>query len=84
MIYLLDTNILIYLIKSQPPSIAQRIDALPERDALCMSFVTWAELLKGAERTGRLRDMEALVDQCMSDYDETGWTGGTWLPPLNG
>ena len=46
MIYLLDTNILIYLIKSQPPSIAQRIDALPESDALCMSFVTWAELLK--------------------------------------
>jgi len=27
--------------------------------------------------------MEALVDQCMSDYDETGWTNPTWLPPLN-
>jgi 4-hydroxyphenylacetate 3-monooxygenase len=26
--------------------------------------------------------MEALVDQCMSDYDENGWTGDTWLPPL--
>jgi 4-hydroxyphenylacetate 3-monooxygenase len=26
--------------------------------------------------------MEALVDQCMADYDETGWTGDTWLPPL--
>ena len=30
-IYLLDTNILIYLIKNQPPAIAQRVDALPNR-----------------------------------------------------
>jgi len=22
--------------------------------------------------------MEALVDQCMADYDENGWTGDTW------
>jgi tRNA(fMet)-specific endonuclease VapC len=47
-IYVLDTNILIYLIKNQPPAIAQRVDALPEDARLCMSFVTWAELLKGA------------------------------------
>ena len=30
MIYVLDTNVLIYLIKNQPPAIAQRVDALPE------------------------------------------------------
>jgi tRNA(fMet)-specific endonuclease VapC len=41
-IYLLDTNILIYLIKNQPPAIAERIDALSEDDSLCMSFITWA------------------------------------------
>jgi len=23
--------------------------------------------------------MEALVDQCMADYDPKGWTGETWL-----
>ena len=72
MIYLLDTNILIYLIKSQPPSIAQRIDALPESDALCMSFVTWAELLKGAERSTRktevLRRLNALARQVPVRY----------------
>jgi 4-hydroxyphenylacetate 3-monooxygenase len=22
--------------------------------------------------------MEALVDQCMAEYDENGWTGDTW------
>jgi len=56
-IYLLDTNILIYLIKNHPPAIAQRVDALPEDDRLCMSFVTWAELLKGAERSTRKQDV---------------------------
>ncbi len=67
-IYLLDTNILIYLIKNQPPAIAQRIDALPAVQRLCMSFITWAELLKGAERSRRkaevLRRLETLHGRC--------------------
>lgn len=48
MIYMLDTNILIYLLKNKPPSIANRINALAADDTLCMSFITYAELLKGA------------------------------------
>jgi tRNA(fMet)-specific endonuclease VapC len=66
-IYLLDTNILIYLIKQQPPTIAQHVDTLPEDARLTMSFVTWAELLKGAERSVRkpevLRRLDALARQ---------------------
>jgi predicted nucleic acid-binding protein len=66
-IYLLDTHILIYLIKNQPPAIAERVDALPDDARLCMSFVTRAELLKGAERRTRkpevLRRLEALARQ---------------------
>ncbi len=27
--------------------------------------------------------MKELVDKCMSDYDEHGWTGDIWLPPLD-
>jgi 4-hydroxyphenylacetate 3-monooxygenase len=34
--------------------------------------LTWAT--KGSE----MAKMEALVDQCMADYDETGWTGNIW------
>lgn len=72
MIYLLDTNILIYLIKNRPPTIGQCIDVLPEADSLCMSFVTWAELLKGAERSTRkaevLRRLEALARQVPVRY----------------
>jgi tRNA(fMet)-specific endonuclease VapC len=61
-IYLLDTNILIYLIKNQPPSIAHRVDALRAEDRLCMSFVTWAELLKGAERSTRKQEVLKRLD----------------------
>lgn len=67
MIYLLDTNILIYLIKNHPPAVAQRVDTLSEDDRLCMSFITWAELLKGAERSTRkpevLRSLDKLARQ---------------------
>ena len=35
--------------------------------------------LTGAERGGDLKAMEALVEQCMADYDENGWIGETWL-----
>jgi tRNA(fMet)-specific endonuclease VapC len=62
---MLDTNILIYLIKNKPPSVAQRINTLGVGDELCMSFFTYAELLKGAERSTRksevLRQLENLT-----------------------
>lgn len=60
---MLDTNILIYLIKHRPPSIAPRIESLPVEDGLCMSFVTYAELLKGAERSTRKPDVLRRLDQ---------------------
>jgi tRNA(fMet)-specific endonuclease VapC len=63
--YMLDTNILIYLIKNRPPAVAERVNALDESAELCMSFFTYAELLKGAERSVRradvLRQLEGLV-----------------------
>ncbi len=72
MIYLLDTSILIYLIKNQPPSIAHRVNALRAEDRLCMSFVTWAELLKGAERSTRkqeaLKRLDVLARQVQVIY----------------
>jgi 4-hydroxyphenylacetate 3-monooxygenase len=35
----------------------------------------------GADKSGELAAMEALVDRCMADYDEHGWSGGEWLNP---
>ncbi len=61
--YMLDTNILIYLIKNKPPSIAQRINSLPDEAQLCMSFFTYAELLKGAERSTKKAEVLKRIDQ---------------------
>lgn len=65
--YLLDTNILIYLIKQRPAAVVDRVDALGDQDTLGMSFVTWAELLKGVQRSTRpsevLRRLDALARQ---------------------
>jgi tRNA(fMet)-specific endonuclease VapC len=61
--YLLDTNTLIYLIKNKPASVAERINALEEDAVLCMSFFTYAELLKGAERSNRKADVMSRLDQ---------------------
>ncbi len=70
---MLDTNILIYLIKNKPPSVAERINALGEEATLCMSFFTYAELLKGAERSARkadaLRKIECLTQQLPVLFD---------------
>lgn len=63
MIYLLDTNTLIYLIKKKPPSVAERVNALEKDVALGMSFVTFAELLKGAERSTRKPEVLRQLDQ---------------------
>lgn len=63
--YMLDTNILIYLIKNRPAAVAERVNRMAPEDSLCMSFVTYAELLKGAERSDRkdevLRQLAVLV-----------------------
>lgn len=48
MIYMLDTNILIYLMKNRPLAVAERVGQLLPQDQLVMSFITYAELLKGA------------------------------------
>ena len=67
MIYLLDTNILLYLIKNRPPQVAERIDELADDDSLAMSFITWAELLRVAEgsqrREATLQQLDSLSRQ---------------------
>jgi tRNA(fMet)-specific endonuclease VapC len=59
---MLDTNILIYLIKNKPAAVAARVDALDDDASLCMSFFTFAELLKGAERSSRRLEVLRRLD----------------------
>ena len=63
MIFLLDTDTLIYLIKHRPATVVARVDALDEGDRLGMSFVSFAELLKGAERSSRKDDVLAQLER---------------------
>ncbi len=59
--YMLDTNICIYLIKSHPPQVLRRLQALNQGDAV-MSVVTYAELRACLEiqSTQRQEDEHAL------------------------
>jgi tRNA(fMet)-specific endonuclease VapC len=73
--YLLDTNTLIYLIKNKPASVAERVNALEEDAVLCMSFFTYAELLKGAERSTRKQDVLSRLEQLTREVPVVYETG---------
>jgi tRNA(fMet)-specific endonuclease VapC len=49
--YMLDTNICIYVIKTYPPKLLERFNALA--DQLCISSITLGELHYGAEKSVR-------------------------------
>lgn len=61
--YMLDTNIIIYLLKNKPVAVAERVNALSDDDVLCMSYITYAELLKGAERSVRKAQVQKQIKQ---------------------
>lgn len=69
MTYLLDTNLLIYLIKNQPPAVAERVNAFHPEDRLAMSFVTYAELLKGAERSTRKPEVVQRLERLREEIE---------------
>lgn len=48
MIYMLDTNIIIYLMKNRPQAVSERVAQLSPHDRIVMSFITYTELIKGA------------------------------------
>ncbi|KRE17059.1 plasmid maintenance protein [Bosea sp. Root483D1] len=65
-VYMLDTNICIYVMKAVPPAaLRDKFDALA--DGLCISVVTLAELRFGAEKSMRReRSLQALDDFAMN------------------
>ena len=60
---MLDTNIIIYTIKNRPEKV--RVLFNQHEGQLCISSITWAELIYGAERSTQvdknLRDIEGLA-----------------------
>ena len=48
--YMLDTNICIYLIKHKPPQVFEKVQE-HNPDEICISAVTYAELVHGVEKS---------------------------------
>jgi tRNA(fMet)-specific endonuclease VapC len=48
--YMLDTNICIYVIKHKPEKVFQKLQEVDPSD-VCISFVTYAELIHGVEKS---------------------------------
>ena len=68
MIYMLDTDICIYIIKRKPSSVVNRLEQLKPGE-LAISAITFAELVNGAEKSkyveanmARLNDLTELID----------------------
>ncbi len=58
--YMLDTNICIYVMKTYPPQLREKFNALAEQ--LCMSSITLGELHYGAEKSARHVENLAAID----------------------
>ena|SRR6266700_2598580 len=65
--YMLDTNICIYVIKSRPAGLRDRFNSLA--DQLCISVITLAEIIYGAEKSARPVENLAIVDQFAARLD---------------
>ena len=59
--YMLDTNICIYVMKTYPPALKERFNALAEQ--LCISSITLGELYYGAEKSMRRVENLMAIEQ---------------------
>ena len=65
--YMLDTNICIYVIKNRPARLRDRFNDFA--DQLCVSIITLAELIYGAEKSARPHENLAVVEQFSARLD---------------
>lgn len=70
--YMLDTNICIYVIKQRPPKLLEKFNEI-ERNSLCVSVVTFAELQYGVERSARKRRNQAVLNDFVSLVEVLAW-----------
>ena len=61
MIYMLDTDICIYIIKRKPESVLRRLESMPS-NRLAMSVITFAELMNGAKKSQHVKDNVARLN----------------------
>lgn len=70
--YMLDTNMCIYLIKKRPLSVLRRFEEI-EEDELCISVITFAELQYGVEHSSSKKLNQDILDEFVSRLTILVW-----------
>lgn len=73
--YMLDTDMCSYIIKEHPQRVRQRFGALA-MEQLCISVVTYAELIYGVERSSSRRVNRAIIEDFVRHLDVIDWDTG--------
>jgi tRNA(fMet)-specific endonuclease VapC len=63
-LYMLDTDVVSYLVRGKTPALDARVAAVPARQ-LCISAVTRGELLYGLQLKGGAHRLAQLIDQVL-------------------
>jgi len=70
--YMLDTDMCSHIIKEHPESVRQRFQTLA-MEQLCVSVVTYAELIYGVERSSSKRINRPIIEDFVLHLDVMNW-----------
>ncbi|MDJ0658344.1 MAG: type II toxin-antitoxin system VapC family toxin [Crocosphaera sp.] len=70
--YMLDTNICIYIIKKRPPTVLTRFQNIPAED-LYISVITLAELQYGVDKSNAKSKNQEILDDFISRLQILSW-----------
>jgi tRNA(fMet)-specific endonuclease VapC len=70
--YMLDTDICIYIIKKRPANLLEKFNAIPPND-LCISTITYAEMQYGVERSSAKKMNQRILVDFVAHLDVQPW-----------
>ena len=70
--YMLDTNICIYIIKRRPSEVLAKFEKIP-KDHICISVVTYAELKFGVEKSSSKQMNQNIVEEFIARLKVNLW-----------
>jgi len=70
--YMLDTDICSYIIREKPIEVLEHFETL-KMDQLCISVVTYAELIYGVEHSSSKKINRSIVDQFVKHLSVINW-----------
>jgi len=70
--YMLDTDICSYIIREKPIKVFERFETL-EMDQLCISVITYAELIYGVEHSSSKKINRSIVDDFANHLNIIEW-----------